>query len=156
MKQIKILYRFLFFINILFLVLLVVLMAVLVLPDFIYLKVHDGKVLGMFNHLVIFCRGLLLFIGLFKIQQALKAILKYGFYNSISEVKFKKGGLFLVLFCLSSFIFNIIIKSELELSVFIINFVQYFFVLLVGLGLFIFSDFIKSGTILKAENDLTI
>ncbi|TGV00712.1 DUF2975 domain-containing protein [Flavivirga rizhaonensis] len=156
MKNINLLYKLLLFINILFLILLLVLIVILVIPDFLYQKPHDDKVLGIFNHLVIFCRGLLLFMGLFKIQQALKAIIKYGFYNKVSEVRFKKGGLFLILFGVIGFIFNIIIKSELELNVFITNFVQYFFVLLVGLGLFVFSDFIKSGTILKEENDLTI
>ncbi len=156
MKRIKLLYRFLISINILFFILLILILAILVAPDFVYQKQYDDKTLGMFNHFIVFMRGILLFIGLFKIQQGLYAIIKNGFYNSISEIKFKNGGFFLILFGVTAIIFNIIIKRELQLNIFITNFVQYLFVVLVGLGLYILSDFIKSGGILKEENDFTI
>lgn len=156
MKNIKLLYRFIFFINILFSILLIISIAILVIPDFVYLKNHDDKVFGMFNHLIIFIRGIVLFIGLLQIQKALKAIIKQGFYNLVSEVKFRKSGFFLVIYGIASSIFNICIMSELKLDEFINNFILYFFVVLVGIGLYVLSDFIKSGGILKQENDLTI
>lgn len=156
MKKIRLLYRFLIIINVAFIILLFVILTLLVIPDFVYQKVYPDKVLGTFNHFIVFLRGLLLFIGLFKTQQGLKAIIKNGFYNTLSEMKFKSGGFYLVLFGIAAFIFNIITKPELELNIFIVNFVESIFVILVGLGLYILADFIKSGGILKEENDLTI
>lgn len=144
------------FINILFFLMLMLIFALLVIPDFIYQKQYDDKVLGMFNHFIVFLRGILLFIGLFKIQQGLRGIVSIGFYNTVNEKKFKSGGYFLILFGLSSAIFNSVIKNELQLNVFVTNFVQYFFVVLVGLGLYVFADFIRSAGVLKEENDLTI
>lgn len=151
MKNIKLLYRF-----ILFSILLTVSIAILIIPDLVYLKKYDDKVFGMFNHLIILIRGIILFIGLLQIQTGLKAIIKRGFYNLISEVKFKKGGLFLIMYGILSSIYNICIMIELKLDTFINNFIIYFFIVLVGIGLYVLSDFIKSGGKLKEENDLTI
>ncbi|TYA73931.1 hypothetical protein [Seonamhaeicola marinus] len=156
MKKIRLLHRFLAIINIALIVLLFVILGLLVIPDLIFQKAYTDKALGTYNHLIIFLRGLLLLVGLFKTQQGLMAIIRNGFYNTISELKFKRGGLFLVLFGITGIIFNIITKQELELNIFITNFIESIFVILVGLGLFILADFIKSGGILKEENDLTI
>ncbi|WP_203256461.1 hypothetical protein [Hyunsoonleella ulvae] len=156
MKRIKLLYQFLILINSALLVLLIVILFILVIPDFIYQKVYTDKVLGMFHHFFVFVRGLLLLIALFKIQQGLRAIIKHGFYNAISETKFKSGGFFLCVVGIIAIVLNIILKSETELNIFITNIVHSFFIMLIGLGLYILADFIKSGGILKEENDLTI
>ncbi|WP_248724733.1 hypothetical protein [Seonamhaeicola sp. ML3] len=156
MKRIKILHRFLILINSLLFGLLIFILVLLVIPDLIFQKQYDDKVLGMFNHLIVFLRGLLLLIALFQVQKGLSAIIKNGFYNTFSETKFKKGGFFLILVGIIGIVFNIITKTELDLNVFITNFVELCFVILVGLGLYILADFIKSGGILKQENDLTI
>lgn len=156
MKRIKLLYQFLILINSALLVLLLVILFLTVIPDFIYQKVYDDKVLGTFHHFFVFVRGLLLLIALFKIQKGLQAIIKYGFYNTTSETKFKNGGFFLCVVGITAIVFNIILKSETELNIFITNIVHSFFIVLIGLGLYILADFIKSGGILKQENDLTI
>ncbi len=156
MKRIKLLYRFLILINTSFTFVLLIQLLILVIPDFVYSREYGIKILGRFNHLIILVHGLLLLVGLFKVQQGFRAILNLGFYNVSSENRFKKGGRFLILFGVFGAIYNLITASELELDVLVTNFIQYFFVVLVGLGLYILSEFIKNGGILKEENDLTI
>lgn len=156
MKNIKLLHRFLLLFNIALAAMLLATLVFLVIPDLIYWKQYDHKVFGPFNHLVDFMRGALLFIALWKAQQGLAALMQQGFYNRISELKFKSSGVFLIILAISSAIFNIFIMGEIELNFFITNFMQYFFILLAGIGLHIFSDFIKSGKVLKEDTDLTI
>lgn len=156
MKRINLLYRFLIIVNVLLVTLLMVILILAVIPDFLYKKTYSNETFGMFNHLITFLRGSLLLCGLFKIQQGLRAIIEHGFYNTFSEFKFKRGGFFLILVGIISIAFNILLNGELKLNVLITNFVQSFFVILVGLGLYILADFIKSGGKLKDENDLTI
>ncbi|MBC3756794.1 DUF2975 domain-containing protein [Hyunsoonleella sp. SJ7] len=156
MKRINLLYGFLVIVNILLASVLVVILILLVIPDFLYQKTYPNETFGIFKHFVVFLRGTLLLFGLFKIQQGLISIIKHGFYNTISESKFKRGGFFLILVGVTSIAFNIILKGEFQATVLITNFVQSFFVILVGLGLYVLADFIKSGGKLKEENDLTI
>ncbi|AUP79171.1 hypothetical protein [Flavivirga eckloniae] len=156
MKRIKLLYRFLIFINVFFSILLVVQLVLLIGPDLIYWKQYEDRTFGTFQSLIEGVRLVLLLIGLFKVQHGVRAIIDEGFYNVTSQVKFKKSGFFLIIYVLISFAYNILVMKELELNIFIVNFIQYYFILLVGIGLYIFSDFIKNGGKLKQENDLTI
>ncbi len=139
-----------------FIILLIFQIVVLIIPDFINSNTYNDKVFGRFNHLIIAARGTLLLIGLYKAQQGLFSILKNGFFNHKSEQKLNQSGVFFILSGISSIIYNILIMSELKLDIFINNFVQHIIILLIGFGLFIFSDFIKKGGVLKHENDLTI
>ncbi|OEJ98657.1 hypothetical protein A8C32_05510 [Flavivirga aquatica] len=156
MKKIKLLYRFLILINTLLIILLITCLIILVIPDFMYSKAYDDKVFGMFNHFIIFMRGIILFIGLAQVQRGLKAVIKQGFFNATSEVKFRKGGLFIIIFGVLGAIYNTCVRAELKLDIFINNYIHYFFIILVGLGLYMLVDFIKNGGKLKEENDLTI
>ncbi|OUR98209.1 hypothetical protein A9Q86_14235 [Flavobacteriales bacterium 33_180_T64] len=128
----------------------------LVIPDIYYSKVYENHVLGAFNNLIL--TGLLVIIltGSFKVQQGIKHIIKEGFFNSTSELKFKHSGLIFIVFACCRFLYIIIVIREFKLSELINNSIMAFLVILVGIGLLIFSDFIKNGGVLKEENDLTI
>ncbi|MEH6534841.1 MAG: hypothetical protein V7719_00505 [Psychroserpens sp.] len=156
MKNVKLLYRLLIFINLSTTVLIGIQIIMLVIPDLYNSKPYDDYVLGSFNNLIL--TGLLVIIvtGSFKIQQGIKYIINEGFFNSVSEFKFRSAGLIFIIFAICRIVYVLIIMSEFELSELINNLVMAFLVVLVGMGLFIFSDFIKNGGVLKEENDLTI
>lgn len=130
--------------------------ALLVIPDLYHLNNQNDHVLGVFNNLALTSLLSLIVFGSFIVQQGIKYVIKKGFFNDISEAKFKRAGFIFILFALCRVIYIIIINKEFTLSELINNFILGFLVLLVGLGLLIFSDFIKNGGILKQENDLTI
>ena len=156
MKKVKLLYRLLIVINLSTLVLIGIQTFALVIPDIINYKADNGHVLGAFNNFIL--TGLLIIIvtGSFKIQQGIKHIIKDGFFNSISELKFRRAGLIFIIFAICRIVYILIIMSEFKLSELINNLIMAFLVVLVGMGLLIFSDFIKNGGVLKQENELTI
>jgi hypothetical protein len=94
--------------------------------------------------------------GSFKIQQGIQHIIKDGFFNKISELRFKLAGKIFIGFAICRIIYIIIVMSEFQLNELVNNLILAFIVILVGIGVLIFSDFIKNGGILKDENDLTI
>ncbi|MBL4904872.1 MAG: DUF2975 domain-containing protein [Flavobacteriaceae bacterium] len=128
----------------------------LVIPDLYHSKVYENSVLGSYNHLVLTMLLTIILLGSFKVQQGIQAIIKNGFFNPKSVVKFKQAGMILILFTFLRVVYIIIIKSEFKLNELINNSILAFLVLLVGIGLLIFSDFIKNGGVLQEENDLTI
>lgn len=156
MRKVKLLYQLLAFINVVTVVLIGVQIIFLVIPDLYQGKVYEKHVLGMFNNLVL--TGLLVFIviGSFKIQQAIRYIIKDGFFNEKSKIKFKLAGNIFISFAICRIIYIIIVRSEFKLNELIHNLMLAFLVVLIGIGLLIFSDFIKNGGLLKEENDLTI
>ena len=156
MKKIKLLYRLLIFINILTTILIGVQIVFLVIPDLYHSKVYESNVLGSFNNLVLTLLLVLIVTGSFKIQQGILYIIKDGFFNIKSQLKFKLAGKIFIGFALCRIIYIIIVMSEFQLNELINNLILAFIVILVGIGLLIFSDFIKNGGILKDENDLTI
>ena len=95
-------------------------------------------------------------VGSFKIQHGVNYIIKEGFFNNTSEIKFRVAGKIFILFAIFRIIYIIISIEDVNLNELINSSVLAFLVILVGLGLLIFSDFIKNGGVLKQENDLTI
>ncbi len=156
MKKVKLLYRLLIFINLATFVLIVTQIFGLVIPDIVNSSQTKNHVLGAFNNLIL--TGLLsvILMGSFKIQQGIKHIIKDGFFNRISELKFRKAGLIFVGFALLRTAYIILARNEFKLNELINSFIMAFLVVLVGMGLLIFSDFIKNGGVIKEENDLTI
>lgn len=98
--------------------------------------------------------GCIFVIGLILIQKSLYFIIKTGYFNQKSALLLKKAG------------FVFIISSVIDIIRFTFNtdaFHQKFnnitveiFILLMGVGILIFSDAMKKGNVLKNENDLTI
>jgi len=156
MRKIKLLHRLLILINILAIALICVQIILLVIPDLYYSKGYEDNVLGSFNNLVLTGLLTLILFGSFKVQQGIKSIIKNGFFNLKSEIKFKHAGSIFILFALCRTIYLVIINSEFKLNELINNSILAFIVLLVGIALLIFSDLIKNGGILKEEIDLTI
>lgn len=156
MKKVKLLYRLLIFINLATFVLIGTQIFGLVIPDILNSETANNHPLGVYNNL--FLTGLLIIIvaGSFNIQLAIKYIIKDGFFNKISESKFRIAGLIFIIFSVCRVIYILIVMSEYKLSELINNFIMVFLVVLVGMGLMIFSDFIKNGGVLKEENELTI
>ena len=128
----------------------------LVIPDLLHSKVYEDNVLGSFNHLILTSLLALIVTGSFKIQQGIRYILKEGFFNKISELKFKLAGKIFIAFALCRLLYIIITMHAFKLNELINNSILAFVVVLVGIGLLIFSDFIKNGGVLKEENELTI
>lgn len=156
MKKIKLLYRLLILVNILSILMIVSQLVLLVIPDIFNSKVYNKFVLGKYNHLVLTSLLSVIVFGSITIQQGINAIIKNGFFNAISEVKFRKAGKILILFTVLRVLYVLVVNSEFLLSGFINNLVLALLVLIVGIGLLIFSDFIKNGEVLQKENDLTI
>ena len=156
MKKIKLLYRLLIFINILTTILIGVQIVFLVIPDLYHSKVYEGNVLGSFNNLVLTLLLVLIVTGSFKIQQGILYIIKDGFFNIKSQLKFKLAGKIFIGFALCRIVYIIILMSDFKLNELINNLILAFIVILVGIGLLVFSDFVKNGGILKEENELTI
>lgn len=156
MKKIKLLYRLLIIINVLTLVLIGVQTFGLVIPDFFGSKVSNDSVLGKYNNLLLTALLGIILVGSFKIQHGVNYIIKEGFFNNTSEIKFRVAGKIFILFAIFRIIYIIISIEDVNLNELINSSVLAFLVILVGLGLLIFSDFIKNGGVLKQENDLTI
>jgi len=156
MKKVRLLYRLLFLINILTTILIVVQFLFLAIPDLYNSKVYEDNVLGSFNNLVLTSLLALIVTGSFKIQQGIHYIIKDGFFNPKSELKFKVAGKIFIGFAFCRIAYIIIAMRDFELNELINNLILAFIVILVGIGLLIFSDFIKNGGVLKEENDLTI
>lgn len=156
MKKVKLLYRLLILTNSLSIILIGVQITLLVIPDLFSSKVYEDHVLGSFNNLVLTGLLTVIVIGSIKVQQGIQSIIKNGFFNHKSEVKFKNAGWIFIGFALCRIIYIIITIREFELNDLINNSILAFVVILLGIGLLIFSDFIKNGGILKDENDLTI
>ena len=156
MKKTKLLYRLLIFINALTTIMIAVQIFALVIPDLYHSKVYENNVLGSFNNLVLTGLLIIILFGSFKIQRGIQSIIKNGFFNPKSEVNFKQAGNVLILFTFLRVVYLVIINSEFKLNELINNSILAFLVLLVGIGLLIFSDFIKNGGVLQEENDLTI
>ncbi len=156
MKKINLLYRLLICINILTIIMIGAQVFLLVIPDLYHSKAYENNVLGSFNNLALTVLLTIILLGSYKVQQGIQAIIKNGFFNPKSEVNFKKAGMILILFTFLRVVYIVIINSEFKLNELINNSVLAFLVLLVGIGLLIFSDFIKNGGVLQEENDLTI
>ena len=156
MKKVRLLYRLLIFINIMTSILIGIQFLFLVIPDLSQSKVYENHVLGTFNNLVLTLLLVLIVTGSFKIQQGIQYIIKDGFFNKRSELKFKLAGKIFIGFAICRIVYIMIVMSEFQLNELINNLILAFIVIIVGIGLLIFADFIKNGGVLKEENELTI
>lgn len=111
-----------------------------------------GPSLGAFYRNMLF--GCIFVIGLILIQKSLYFIIQTGYFNQKSALLLKKAGL---VFIISSVID--IIRFAFNANAFhqkFNNITVEIFILIMGVGILIFSDVMKKGNDLKNENDLTI
>jgi len=106
---------------------------------------------------------ILFFIGLIYLERGFYYTIKKGYFNNKSIIKFKKGGLFFIFSGLISLIKSILLILQFNKSTEVINNIityknlsQSLLLLIIGIGFVVISDFIKKGSLLKKENDLTI
>jgi hypothetical protein len=100
--------------------------------------------------------SLVLFTAVFFAYQAIKEIIKSGYYNSISAKKFKTSGVLIVGTQLISILFQFINSSTKTLDNTISFWIMDALFLLIGIGLLSISDLLNEGKMLKEENDLMI
>ncbi|MEM6830210.1 MAG: hypothetical protein AAF551_06815 [Bacteroidota bacterium] len=155
-NKVKTLYCSLVIIDIVFAILLLLQVVILVIPDLIHQDFDEERVFGAFHYLVIVFQGSLLLLGFWRIQQALRNIIRLGSYNDLTERKIRKGGMLIISFGIVSFLINLLKISEMELDTFVHHLILSVFTSLVGLSLLILSDFVKNGMVLKEDVDLTI
>ncbi|MEP1488954.1 MAG: DUF2975 domain-containing protein [Algibacter sp.] len=109
-----------------------------------------------YGFLLNLCFNFLFLIGIFFVQRGLYNIIKKGFFNTKSNSLFRKGGLLFIISGFCNFFINIIIpllKGQNFFKIFIGN---DFYILVIGLSLYLTADLIQDGSLLKQENDLTI
>ena len=96
----------------------------------------------------------LFIVGLFYVQKALLLFSKNQFFTKKSISLLKTSAYYLILFSLSSIIFNTynIVSAEALIA----NYVLYALIFLIGFGLICFANVLKEGKYLKQENELTI
>lgn len=104
---------------------------------------------------------ILFFTGLMFIERGLKLSLKKGYFNNMGIKKFKYAGYFFISSGFLGFLLGLfyLIKqnNSVELRVIMHQKISFnFCVLIVGIGILIFSDMIKKGYFVQKENDLTI
>ncbi|WP_109830636.1 hypothetical protein [Reichenbachiella versicolor] len=156
MDKIKFLSRSLLIVNILLITALVAQIIIFVISGLIDPGVVEDKMFGIFHHLIQAIQVFLLLIGLWNVQQGLQRMVRSGLYNIDTQKKSRKGGTLLILFGMVSIILNLIRISETNLSDLVGHLVQNVFTGLVGIGLLVFSEFVKNGIVLKEDVDLTI
>jgi len=156
MNKIKFLSRSLMILNILFATILLAQIIIFIITSLMNPEVVEDKVFGVFHHLVLAMQVFLLLLGLWNVQQGLQQIVRSGLYNLNTQNKSRKGGVLLILFGLVSIVLNLIRISEMDLNDLIVNLIHDIFICFVGLGLLVFSDFVKNGILLKEDVDLTI
>ena len=106
--------------------------------------------------------NLLFIIGMIFIERGLFHSIKKGYFNIKSVNKFKIGGLFILI---SGFItlaqnvylllFHHPLSQEFK-NLFLQGVFESIITLIIGISLIVISDFIKRGSQLKKENELTI
>jgi len=114
-------------------------------------------IFGRYTHFVGMTISIFSFIALFVIQKGLFATIKNGFFNQSSSGKFKLAGkLFLIFGGLSLFWDTTLLIYSKGEFIFFERLSQDVFILLIGFGLLIITDFINNGNALQQENNLTI
>lgn len=116
---------------------------------------YSQFILGYYTQFVGFAFSILIFIALFFIKSSIKGTIKNGYFNVKSFTSFRiAGSLFLISGSLS-FLWDVILiwysKGKMTNSV-----TSDLLLVLIGFGLWVISDIVKNGYLIKQENDLTI
>lgn len=131
-------------------------LSIKVMNDEALQKTFDRVLFKHYKFFVDFFFTFLFVIGIIFVQKGLYNIMKKGFFNKKSNSLFRKGGLLFIISGLCSFIINIVVplfKGQNFFNMFIGN---DFYILVIGLSLYLTADLIQDGSLLKQENDLTI
>lgn len=156
MKNIRILYWIT-----LILTILIAISAIVDTIFFIKMKstfepANENTYLGYYSMFVNSFLKLFLIVGLFYVQRSLGLFLKDRNFNITSTKHMKTAGLFIAMYGLAYIVFQINFINSAELSALITNIVEHITVILIGFGVYSFSEILKRGELIQQENDLTI
>lgn len=113
-------------------------------------------VFGNYTQFVGLAISIFTFVGLFFIKIGVSITIKDGYFIQSSTIKFKKAGLLFLISGICSLIFDALLFYNSQEILFISNLGQDFFLIIIGFSLYIITDIINNGSIIKHENDLTI
>ncbi|WP_028376898.1 hypothetical protein [Leeuwenhoekiella sp. MAR_2009_132] len=156
MKKIKILYWILLAITIL--------ISISIVTDFFYsinMKstfevANQNTILGYYTQFIYPVLFTVLILGLVYILFALKAIIVFGGFNSRSTMNFKYAGTAIGLYGFGYLLFQLNFIYSIDASKIFTNSVSSIFITIIGYGIYSFSEILKTGELLKQENDLTV
>ncbi len=158
MKKIKLLNAFVLFLILIMLIFFVGNIYILSFTEYgSDLKaIDDQLILGSYTRDVQSIVSFILFFGLMFVHLGLNKVIEKGYFNEKSAMDFRRGALFFLI----SGIASLIIESYLYFvtkTVALLGFIgQDLFILLIGFTLYIVSDFIQNGNLIKQDNELTI
>lgn len=119
-------------------------------------KMDEHLVLGTYTRDIQSVVSLILCFGLIFVHLGLKKVIKKGYFNNESAVNFKRGGLFFLLSGTASLIMESYLYFVTK-GVAMLGFIgQDFLILLIGFSLYIVSDVIQNGSLIRQDNELTI
>jgi hypothetical protein len=118
--------------------------------------VYKDSVFGNYSPYVMLLRISILIIALLNIQKGLQGFIKDGYFNFRSSERFKISGYLLLMISVTDITISLLGMKQSSETEMIANTVMYLLLIAIGIGLLSFSDVIKKGNVLKAENDLTV
>jgi len=156
MKKIKILYFIL--------CVIVIILSISIVTDFIftlYMKstfeeANQNTILGYLTQFVYPALYTILILGLIFILLGLRAMIQLGGFNSKSTTNFKYSGIAIGSYGMAYLIFQLNFINTAETYRIFTNSVTSIFIVIVGFGIYSFSEILRSGERLKEENDLTV
>ncbi|TXE17815.1 DUF2975 domain-containing protein [Psychroserpens burtonensis] len=127
-------------------------------PDFMnFPKGHELHfVFGYYTQFVSLAFSVISFTGLFFVKSGLGEIIRSGFFNSKSATKFKTAGKLFLVSGFLNMVFNMVLLLRSEEILFLGETGQSSLLVIIGFSLYIISDILENGNLLKQENDLTI
>ncbi|MGO4904877.1 DUF2975 domain-containing protein [Flavobacterium sp. W20_MBD1_R3] len=117
---------------------------------------YKDSIFGNFSPYVMLMRIAILIFALFNIQKGLQGFIKEGFFNFKSSERFNRSGYLLLVLSVSGIIITLLGMNQSQDVETLSNIIMDLLLLAIGIGLLAFSDVIKKGNSIEAENNLTI
>lgn len=117
---------------------------------------YKDSIFGNFSPYVMLMRIAILIFALFNIQKGLQGFIKEGFFNFKSSEKLNRSGYLLLLLSVSGITITLLGMNQSPEDQILSDIIMHLLVLAIGIGLLAFSDVIKKGNSIEAENNLTI
>lgn len=117
---------------------------------------YKDSIFGNFSPYVMLMRIAILIFALFNIQKGLQGFINEGFFNFKSSERFNRSGYLLLVLSVSGIIITLLGMNQSQDVETLSNIIMDLLLLAIGIGLLAFSDVIKKGNSIEAENNLTI
>jgi hypothetical protein len=117
---------------------------------------YRESIFGNYSPYIMLVRIAVLIFALFNIQKGLQGFIKEGFFNFKSSERFNRSGYLLLLLSISGIIIRLLGMNQSPEGQILSDIIMHSLLLAIGIGLLAFSDVIKKGNSIEAENNLTI